>query len=214
MTPCASLRVQLAVEPHTDQSASLTVRTHQARLGGSTRSSSCASNPNVAHASLRGKQMPAKMTYSGVALSERGPSFRNPTPTMRKNSCNEPPRKEAADPRCDAQVLPLAPVPIKTTPSAYSPTDAMRPIHQSISRLFVMGGHGELKLLAQAMRELPNSELLDFRPLANGSQVWDVSFGQGAAPGARLPLRSSCEPFGVPLIHTYHSSVNSPGTIY
>jgi hypothetical protein len=44
-----------------------------------------------------------------------------------------------------------------------------------------MGGHGELKLLAQAMRALPNSELLDFRPLANGSQVWDVSFGQGAA---------------------------------
>ena len=95
MTPCASLRVRLAVEPHTDQSASLTVRTHQARLGGSTRSSSCASNPNVAHASLRGKQMPAKMTYSGVALNERGPSFRNPTPTIRKNSCNEPPRKEA-----------------------------------------------------------------------------------------------------------------------
>ena len=82
----------------------------------------------------------------------------------------------------------------------------------SHTRLFVMGGHGELKLLAQAMRELPNSELLDFRPLANGSQ--DVSFGQGAAPGARLPLRSSCEPFGVPLIHTYHSSVNIPGTIY
>ena len=76
MTPCASLRVRLAVEPHTDQSASLTVRTHQARLGSSTRSSSCASNPNVAHASLRGKQMPAKMTYSGVALNERGPSFR------------------------------------------------------------------------------------------------------------------------------------------
>ena len=46
------------------------------------------------------------------------------------------------------------------------------------------------------------------------TQVWDVSFGQGAAPGARLPLISSCVPFGVPLIHTYHSSVNSPGTIY
>ena len=30
----------------------------------------------VAQASLRGKQMPAKMTYSGVALNERGPSFR------------------------------------------------------------------------------------------------------------------------------------------
>jgi hypothetical protein len=44
----------------------------------------------VAQASLRGKQMPAKMTYSGVALNERGPSFRNPTPTTRKNSCTEP----------------------------------------------------------------------------------------------------------------------------
>ena len=169
MTPCASLRVRLAVEPHTDQSASLTVRTHQARLGGSTRSSSCASNPNVAHASLRGKQMPAKMTYSGVALNERGPSFRNPTPTMRKNSCNEPPRKEAADPRCDAQVLPLAPVPIKTTPSAYRLDTAHPSTHLTLTpvhtRLFVMGGHGELKLLARAMRacRIRNCSIPTFR---------------------------------------------------
>jgi len=210
MTPCASLRVRLAVEPHTDQSASLTVRTHQARLGGSTRSSSCASNPNVAHASLRGKQMPAKMTYSGVALNERGPSFRNPTPNIRKNSCNEPPRKEAADPRCDAQVLPLAPVPnIKTTPSAYRRDTAHPSTHLTLTpvhtRLFVKGGHGEFLSHMRACR---------IRNCSNGSQVWDVSIGQGAAPGARLPLRSSCEPFGVPLIHTYHSSVNSPGTIY
>jgi hypothetical protein len=37
----------------------------------------------VAQASLRGKQMPAKMTYSGVALNERGPRFRIHTPTTR-----------------------------------------------------------------------------------------------------------------------------------
>ena len=30
------------------------------------------------------------------------------------------------------------------------------------------------------------------------TQVWDVSFGQGAAPGASLPLRSSYKPFGYP----------------
>ena len=141
------------------------MRTHQARLGGSTRSSSCASNPNVAHASLRGKQMPAEMTYSGVALNERGPSFRNPTPTIRKNSCNEPPRKEAADPRCNAQVLPLAPVPIKTTPSAYRRDTAHPSTHLTLTpvhtRLFVMGGHGELKLLCASHESLPNSELHD-----------------------------------------------------
>ena len=163
MTPCASLRVRLAVEPHTDQSASLTVRTHQARLGGSTRSSSCASNPNVAHASLRGKQMPAKMTYSGVALNERGPSFRNPTPTIRKNSCNEPPRKEAADPRCDAQVLPLAPVPIKTTPSAYRRDTAHPSTHLTLTPAHVCSswvGMASCSFLREPS-EPPNSELLD-----------------------------------------------------
>ena len=218
MTPCASLRVRLAVEPHTDQSASLTVRTHQARLGGSTRSSSCASNPNVAHASLRGKQMPAKMTYSGVALNERGPSFRNPTPTIRKNSCNEPPRKEAADPRCDAQVLPLAPVP---TQDATVRVHAIRPIHQPISRCIrrarthVCSSWVAWRVEAcRGKSRVSVIRMLDFPANANDSQVRDVSFGQGAAPGARLPLRSSCESFGVPLIHTYHSSVNSPGTIY
>jgi hypothetical protein len=164
MTPCASLRVRLAVEPHTDQSASLTVRTHQARLGGSTRSSSCASNPNVAHASLRGKQMPAKMTYSGVALNERGPSFRNPTPTIRKNSCNEPPRKEAADPRCDAQVLPLAPVPIKTTPSAYRRDTAHPSTHLTLSGAHTFVRHGwawRVEASCASHESLPNSELHD-----------------------------------------------------
>ena len=131
------------------------MRTHQARLGGSTRSSSCASNPNVAHASLRGKQMPANMTYSGVALNERGPSFRNPTPTIRKNSCNEPPRKEANSTVRRASAPLGASADQETTPSAYRLDTAHPSTHLTLTpvhtRLFVMGGHGELKLLARAM---------------------------------------------------------------
>jgi hypothetical protein len=162
--------------------------------------------------------MPAKMTYSGVALNERGPSFRNPTPTIRKNSCNEPPRKEAADPRCDAQVLPLAPVP---TQDATVRVHAIRPIHQPISRCLrrarthVCSSWEAWRVEAcrrKSRERNPNARFSGIN--ANDSQVRDDSFGQGAAPGARLPLRSSCESFGVPLIHTYHSSVNSPGTIY
>jgi hypothetical protein len=56
--------------------------------------------------------------------------------------------------------------------------------------------------------------LVSFRPNANGPQVWMKTFGLGAAPASRLPLRSSCGPFGVPLIHTYHLSVNNPGSIF
>ena len=186
MTPCASLRVRLAVEPHTDQSASLTVRTHQARLGGSTRSSSCASNPNVAHASLRGKQMPAKMTYSGVALNERGPSFRNPTPTIRKNSCNEPPRKEAnSTVRRASAPLGASADQDDTIRVQTRCGPSINPSHVdsgSHTRLFVMGGHGELKLLARAMRacRIRNCSIPTFRE-------WFTSLGRfhWARGGAR-----------------------------
>jgi hypothetical protein len=110
------------------------VRTHQARLGGSTRSSSCVSNPNVAHASLRGKQMPAKRTYSGVALNERGPSFRNPTPTMRKNSCKRITWKEAGR-ACRSTVRRAsAPLGASADQDVTVHVHAIRPIHQPISR--------------------------------------------------------------------------------
>ncbi len=119
-------------ESRTLQSASKpnTVRTHQARLGGSTRSSSCASNPNVAHASLRGKQMPAKMTYSGVALNERGPSFRSPTPTMRKQM-NHTERGRA----CRSTVRRAsAPLGASADQDVTVRVHAIRLIHQPISR--------------------------------------------------------------------------------
>jgi hypothetical protein len=109
------------------------MRTHQARLGGSTRSSSCASNPNVAHASLRGKQMPAKMTYSGVALNERGPSFRNPTPTMRKNSCNEPHTERGRACRSTVRRA-SAPLGASADQDVTVRVHAIRLIHQPISR--------------------------------------------------------------------------------
>jgi hypothetical protein len=180
------------------------MRTHKARLGGSTRSSSCASNPNVAHASLRGKQMPAKMTYSGVALNERGPSFRNPTPTIRKNSCNEPHGKRqsmqihGATRKCSPWRQCRSNVTVRV--------HAIRLIHQPISRCRPRARTQcprkklPLAMPPETVRAWCAGVFLDSGQtrMIPGTQVWDVSFGQGAAPEARLPLRSSCVHSGYP----------------
>ena len=96
--PCVHDTVCQSVRPTGGESRTLTKRQLDCAHAPSSawRLHAFKQPESAAHASLRGKQMPAKMTYPGVALNERGPSFRNPTPTPRKNSCKEPPRKEAA----------------------------------------------------------------------------------------------------------------------
>jgi len=96
---------------------------------------------------------------------------------------------------------------------------AIRPIHQPISRCLPRARtQCPRKKLPLATRDATRGVVCGcfsrFRPNANDPQVWDVTFGHGAAPEARLPLRSSCGSFGVPLIHTYPLSVNDPGSIY
>ena len=50
------------------------------------------------------------------------------------------------------------------------------------------------------------------QPCKAMGDVWLLSSQRkllGAAPGVRLPLRTRCQTCGVPLIHTYHRTVNS-----